>query len=63
MTQLKNIKVIKRDGRVVDFEATKIYNAISKAYNQVKDDFDYEPDLIMLTNAIITEIFDRFDTD
>lgn len=40
MTQLKNIKVIKRDGRVVDFEATKIYNAISKAYNQVKDDFD-----------------------
>ena len=63
MTQLKNIKVIKRDGRVVDFEATKIYNAISKAYNQVKDDFDYEPDLIMLTNAIITEIFDRFDTN
>lgn len=55
------IKVIKRDGRSVNFDADKIYNALVKASNNVtKMSPVVEAKLEAISDNIIAEIFDRF---
>lgn len=58
---IKAIKVIKRDGRSVNFDADKIYNALVKASNNVtKMSPVVEAKLEAISDNIIAEIFDRF---
>ncbi len=55
------VKVIKRDGRSVNFDADKIYNALVKASNNVtKMSPVVEAKLEVISDNIIAEIFDRF---
>lgn len=55
------IKVIKRDGRSVNFDVDKIYNALVKASNNVtKMSPVVEAKLEAISDNIIAEIFDRF---
>lgn len=55
------VKVIKRDGRSVNFDADKIYNALVKASNNVtKMSPIVEAKLEAISDNIIAEIFDRF---
>lgn len=55
------VKVIKRDGRSVNFDADKIYNALVKASNNVtKMSPVVEAKLEAISDNIIAEIFDRF---
>lgn len=55
------VKVIKRDGRSVNFDADKIYNALVKASNNVtKMSPVVEAKLEAISDNIIVEIFDRF---
>lgn len=55
------VKVIKRDGRSVNFDADKIYNALVKAsINVTKMSPVVEAKLETISDNIITEIFDRF---
>ena len=58
---LPAVKVIKRDGRSVNFDADKIYNALVKASNNVtKMSPVVEAKLEAISDNIIAEIFDRF---
>ena len=59
---LKNIKVIKRDGRVVKFNKKKIYNAIEKAVNSVFSN-DNTVDIKKITKQVSSEIANRFKED
>ena len=55
------VKVIKRDGRSVNFDADKIYNALLKASNNVtKMSPVIEAKLESISDNIVAEIFDRF---
>lgn len=64
ITDQPAIKVIKRDGRSVNFEAEKIYNALLKASNNVtKLSPLVEAKLETISNNIIAEIIDRFKDD
>lgn len=55
------VKVIKRDGRSVNFDSGKIYNALVKASNNVtKMSPVVEAKLETISDNIIAEIFDRF---
>lgn len=64
ITDQPTIKVIKRDGRSVNFEAEKIYNALLKASNNVtKLSPLVEAKLETISNNIIAEIIDRFKDD
>lgn len=55
------VKVIKRDGRSVNFDADKIYNALVKAsINVTKISPVVEAKLETISDNIIAEIFDRF---
>lgn len=64
ITDQPAIKVIKRDGRSVNFEAEKIYNALLKASNNVtKLSPLVEAKLKTISNNIIAEIIDRFKDD
>lgn len=55
------VKVIKRDGRYVNFDADKIYNALVKAsINVTKMSPVVEAKLETISDNIIAEIFDRF---
>ena len=55
------VKVIKRDGRSVNFDADKIYNALVKAsINVTKMSPVVEAKLETISDNIIAEIFDRF---
>ena len=55
------VKVIKRDGRSVNFDSDKIYNALVKASNNVtKMSPVVEAKLETISDNIIAEIFDRF---
>ena len=55
------VKVIKRDGRSVNFDVDKIYNALVKASNNVtKMSPVVEAKLEAISDNIIAEIFDRF---
>ena len=58
---MKNLKVIKRDGRVVDFDENKIINAIQKAYNEICNETTKQLDLNKIIRSIKNEINDRFD--
>lgn len=56
------IKVIKRDGRLVDFDTVKIYSALLKACNKVtKMSPMIEAKLEMISDRIVAEIYSRFD--
>ena len=59
---LKNIKVIKRDGRVVKFNKKKIYNAIEKAVKSVFNENNIV-DIKKITKQVSNEIANRFKED
>ena len=59
---LKNIKVIKRDGRVVKFNKKKIYNAIEKAVKSVFNE-NNTVDIKKITKQVSNEIANRFKED
>ena len=59
---LKNIKVIKRDGRVVKFNKKKIYNAIEKAVDSVYNNNNIV-DIKKITKQVSNEIANRFKED
>lgn len=59
-TQLSRIKVIKRDGRAVDFDMAKIYNALVKA--DQKETADVER-ISTLVELIAEELKERFQQD
>ena len=59
---LKNIKVIKRDGRVVKFNKKKIYNAIEKAVKSVFNE-NNTVDIKKITKQVSNEISNRFKED
>ena len=56
---LKNIKVIKRDGREVKFNKKKIYNAIEKAVKSVFGD-NHNVDIKKIVKNVNNEISSRF---
>ena len=59
---LKNIKVIKRDGRIVKFNKKKIYNAIEKAVKSVFNE-NNTVDIKKITKQVNSEIANRFKED
>ena len=59
---LKNIKVIKRDGRVVKFNKKKIYNAIEKAVESVFNN-NNTVNIKKITKQVSNEIANRFKED
>lgn len=59
---LKNIKVIKRDGRVVKFNKKKIHNAIEKAVKSVFNK-NKTVDIKKITKQVSNEIANRFKED
>ena len=59
---LKNIKVIKRDGRVLKFNKKKIYNAIEKAVKSVFNE-NNTVDIKKITKQVNNEIVNRFKED
>ena len=59
---LKNIKVIKRDGRVVKFNKKKIYNAIEKAIESVFNN-NNTVNIKKITKQVSNEISNRFKED
>lgn len=59
-TQLNRIKVIKRDGRAVDFEMAKIYNALVKADQKSEPDVER---ISAIVELIADELKDRFQQD
>ena len=64
LEKISELKVIKRDGRVVKFDVNKIQSAILKAVKQAADDEDIDTDVYnLLMVKICNEILDRFTTD
>ena len=55
----KNLLVIKRDGRVVKFDADKIYKAIEKAVNSVFGE-KHSVNIDNIVDNVIIEIGNRF---
>ncbi|HEY0221670.1 anaerobic ribonucleoside-triphosphate reductase [Lactovum miscens] len=53
------MQVMKRDGRLVNFDATKIFEALKKAADELDQSFD-KGKLSILTEEVVTEIYDRF---
>ena len=63
--QLQTIKIIKRDGRLMDFDDQKIYDAVVKAKQQIHGELspiDHER-LLEIVERIDAEIGQRFSTD
>ena len=59
-----DIKVIKRDGRLVNFDATKIYSALLKASMKVTRMSPLvEAKLEAISERVIAEIIERFPTN
>lgn len=56
---MENRKVIKRDGRIVDFDANRIQTAIEKAVQAVGEDISQE-EIAAATKDIVKEIQQRF---
>ncbi|VHF56627.1 anaerobic ribonucleoside-triphosphate reductase [Streptococcus pyogenes] len=64
VTVQPNIKVIKRDGRLVNFDSTKIYSALLKASMKVTRMSPLvEAKLEAISDRIIAEIIERFPTN
>ncbi len=64
VTVQPDIKVIKRDGRLVNFDSTKIYSALSKASMKVTRMSPLvEAKLEAISDRIIAEIIERFPTN
>ncbi|HHJ9434780.1 TPA: anaerobic ribonucleoside-triphosphate reductase [Streptococcus pyogenes] len=64
MTVQPDIKVIKRDGRLVNFDSTKIYSALLKASMKVTRMSPLvEAKLEAISDRIIAEIIERFPTN
>ncbi|MDR1567519.1 MAG: anaerobic ribonucleoside-triphosphate reductase [Streptococcaceae bacterium] len=59
----KTIKVIKRDGRLVDFDESKIYDALAKAAETASGSVDtlLHYQIQSLTDSAVAEIYERFD--
>ena len=55
----KNLLVIKRDGRIVKFDADKIYKAIEKAVNSVFGE-KHSVNIDSIVDNVIIEIGNRF---
>ena len=51
------LEVIKRDGNIVDFDSSKIKNAINKAFYQVYQNYNFDVD--DLTDSVVEKIKDR----
>lgn len=49
------VKVEKRDGRLVEFDSTKIYNAIMKAFQSTKGDYD-KKEIEKLTEKVVERL-------
>jgi len=64
-SKLHNMKVIKRDGRVVDFDDEKIYNALVKAEIKINGGLDplAQQRIENIVDRVNSEIADRFQTD
>lgn len=60
--KIKNLVVIKRDGRRVEFDPEKIYNAISKAILSIDGDIGAY-NIYKIMEEILIEITNRFHTD
>ena len=64
VTENPTIKVIKRDGRLVRFDADKIYKALLKASNQVVEMSPLvEAKLEEIAERVVREIYSRFSQD
>lgn len=64
VTENPTIKVIKRDGRLVRFDADKIYKALLKASNQVVEMSPLvEAKLEEISERVVREIYSRFSQD
>ncbi|MEY8434977.1 anaerobic ribonucleoside-triphosphate reductase [Streptococcus hyointestinalis] len=64
VTENPTIKVIKRDGRLVRFDADKIYKALLKASNQVVEMSPFvEAKLEEISERAVREIYSRFSQD
>ncbi|WP_164683961.1 anaerobic ribonucleoside-triphosphate reductase [Streptococcus hyointestinalis] len=64
VTENPTIKVIKRDGRLVRFDANKIYKALLKASNQVVEMSPLvEAKLEEIAERVVREIYSRFSQD
>ena len=64
VTENPTIKVIKRDGRLVRFDADKIYKALLKASNQVVEMSPLvEAKLEEIAERVVREIYSRFRQD
>ena len=64
VTENPTIKVIKRDGRLVRFDAEKIYKALLKASNQVVEMSPLvEAKLEEIAERVVREIYSRFSQD
>lgn len=60
-TDLRKINVIKRDGRLVKFDESKIYEALKKASDQIIEWTAEQEDLVsIITDRVMSEIYDRF---
>lgn len=60
--QLTQLKIVKRDGRLVDFDDQKIYDALVKAQRKVKGELsplDHER-ILEIVEGIVHEIAERF---
>lgn len=53
------MRIEKRDGKLVEFKRRKIYEAISKAFNETYPNESYAEEVSILTNKVIKEIVDR----
>lgn len=64
-TSLDNIKVVKRDGRLVDFDEKKIYGALLKAEESIHGEINplTQAKIQHITNSVLTEIKERFTKD
>lgn len=61
--QSRIIQVIKRDGRLVDFDPSKIYDALHKAADDKEGSFNalQHQQVQNITDRVVAEIYDRFE--
>ena len=60
---LKQLIVIKRNGRKVDFEGDKIAIAIKKAFDSIVNDNYTEKDANKVYIAVLKELYDKYIID
>ena len=55
------LRVIKRDGRIKDFDFDRVANAIYKAYRDIYGGTDAIHDILSEYDSVIMELHDDFD--